>query len=206
MPLSPDHQALAAQTQGVYERQGARFDAERAKGLFERKWLQRFEALLPPSAEILDLGCGAGEPIAQYFIGQGHRLTGVDYATSMIELARARFPAQQWQVADMRQLDLGRRFDGLIGWHSFFHLTPNEQRQTLPRLAAHLKSGGVLLLTVGPQAGEVIGHVGGEAVYHSSLDPAEYQKILQGLGLEIVDFVAEDPECDYASVLLAKKQ
>lgn len=205
VPHSPDFSALAAQTQDVYERQAERFDAERARALIERKWLRRFEELLPQRATILDVGCGAGEPIAQYFIGQGHRLTGIDYAACMIDRVRARFPAHAWQLGDMRQLDLGQRFDGLIGWHSFFHLTPDEQRQTLPRLAAHLDPGGALMLTVGPEAGEVVGHVGGEAVYHSSLAQREYQEIFQSLGLEVVDFVPEDPECDHASVLLAQK-
>ncbi len=197
---------LAAQTQQVYQRQGPRFDAERSKSLIERKWLMRFEALLPKPAEILDLGCGAGEPIAQYFIQHGHALTGIDYAACMIELVQSRFPAHHWAVGDMRHLDLGQSFDGIIGWHSFFHLTPDEQRSTLVRLAAHLKPGGALMLTVGPKAGEAIGHVGGEEVYHSSLAPQAYQSILQTLSLAVVDFVAEDPACDHASVLLARKR
>ena len=196
---------LAAQTQQVYQRQGLRFDTGRIKSLIERKWLTRFEALLPTPAEILDLGCGAGEPIAQYFIQRGHRLTGIDYADCMIELAQERFPAHRWAVMDMRHLELDQTFDGIIGWHSFFHLTPDEQRSTLVRLAAHLKPRGALMLTVGPKAGEVIGHVGGEEVYHSSLAPAEYRKILPERGLEIVDFVLEDPACDQATVLLAQK-
>lgn len=39
---------LALTTQAVYERNAARFDAERPKGLHERVWLDRFAAGLPP--------------------------------------------------------------------------------------------------------------------------------------------------------------
>ncbi len=198
--------ALAAGTQDVYERMGPRFDAERHKHLVERKWLSRFEALLPEQAEILDAGCGAGEPIAQYFIENGHRLTGIDYASSMIQLISQRFPSHDWQLADMRSLELDRQFDGIISWHAFFHLRPNEQRAALVRFADHLKPGGALMLTVGTAEGEVVGHVGGEMVYHSSLSPEEYREILAGQGLRIVDFVFEDPDCDMSSILLAQKQ
>lgn len=206
MDKDPDMDALAANTQDVYERMGPRFDAERHKHLVERAWLLRFEALLPEPAEILDAGCGAGEPIARYFIENGHRLTGVDYSSSMIQLVRKRFPEQDWRLADMRALELNRQFDGIISWHASFHLRPDEQRNALVRFADHLKRGGALMLTTGTVEGEVFGHVGGEMVYHSSLSPEEYRRILTDQGLSIVEFVFEDPDCDMASVLLAQKQ
>lgn len=197
---------VALDTQDVYRRKALRFDGERSKTLFEREWLERFEGLLPDKAAILDVGCGGAEPIAGYFINRGYELTGIDYAETMIRLAMERFPGSAWQVADMRNLDLKTKFDGIIGWHSFFHLTQDEQRATLPVLAKHLRPGGALMLTVGPAAGETIGHVGGEVVYHSSLAPDEYRQILQMLGLRIVDFAVEDPGCDLATILLAQNK
>jgi len=206
MSEKTEMKTLAINTQSVYERQGVRYDAERAKILFERKWLSRFEEFLPQEATILDVGCGSGEPIAHYFIQNGHHLTGIDYAESMIKLAKKRFPDNQWHLVDMRNLDLPQQYDGIIGWHSFFHLTPEEQRSTLVRFAGHLKAGGVLMVTVGTEEGEVVGHVAGERVYHSSLAPEAYRQILNDLGMEIIDFVFEDPQCDYATVLLAQKK
>ena len=41
----------------------------------------------------------------------------------------------------MRTLDLGRRFGGIVAWDSFFHLTADEQRALIPRLAGHLLPG-----------------------------------------------------------------
>lgn len=84
--------ALAAKTRSVYEQYGLQYDTERSRLLFEKKWLRRFEDLLPASAAILDAGCGGGEPIGRYFIEQGYAVTGIDFAASMIELAKARFP------------------------------------------------------------------------------------------------------------------
>lgn len=205
MNQPPASRNLAAITQRIYEQHGPQYDGERAKNLFEHQWLLRFANLLPERGTILDAGCGAGEPIAQYFIQQGHDLTGIDFATSMIALAKERFPHSEWLVADMRTLDLPRTFDGIIGWHSFFHLTPGEQRTTLQHFARHLRPQGVLMLTVGPQEGEVVGHVAGQPVYHSSLSPSAYRAVLEHLGLTIIDFVTEDPECGFATILLAQK-
>ncbi|MBC7283348.1 MAG: SAM-dependent methyltransferase, partial [Hoeflea sp.] len=89
---------------------------------------------------------------------------------------------------------------------SFFHLTPEEQRTALVLLASHLESEGALMLTVGPEAGEVAGHVGDEPVYHSSLSLADYEAILKGLGLRIIQVARQDPDCGFHTVLLARKQ
>lgn len=197
--------ALALRTQDIYERNARRFDSERPKGLHERSWLDRFTAGQPAGAAILDLGCGAGDPIALHLAACGFRITGIDASREMIGLARARLPGGDWRLGDMRDLDLGQRFDGIIGWNSFFHLTREEQRALLPRLANHLNIGGALMLTVGPKDGEVGGQVGDDPVYHSSLAPADYREILVRHGVEIAAFVVEDPECDAQTVLLGRK-
>ena len=192
-------------TRGVYERNAETYDARRSRALFEARWLRRFAASLPEAGHVLDLGCGSGRPIAGWLLGEGFRLTGADFSEPMLELARSRWPNGDWRLADMRRLDLPERFDGIIGWNSFFHLTPDEQRDCLPRLARHLVPDGVLMVTVGPKAGEEIGHVEGDPVYHASLSPAEYATVLEASGMRLTAFVAEDPDCEYHSVLIARR-
>jgi SAM-dependent methyltransferase len=201
--MNDDLADLARQTQAVYEKNAIRFDTERTKGLHERIWLDRFIASLAPGASILDLGCGAGNPIAAHLMGQGFRVTGLDASRAMLALARDRLPHGDWRLGDMRKLDLPETFDGILGWNSFFHLAKEEQRCVLPRLARHLKPGGALMLTVGPRESEAQGHVGDDPVYHASLAPEEYRRILSDSGLTLIRFVAEDSECERQSVLLA---
>lgn len=105
---------------------------------------------------------------------------------------------------DMRELKLDRQFDGIIAWDSFFHLNPDEQRSTLQRFHKHLRPGGALLLTVGHKAGEVLGMVEGEAVYHSSLSQREYKHILGSAGFQETEMVLKDEICD-RTVLLARQ-
>ena len=190
----------------VYDRQAEQFDADRGRAFFEARWLARFGDGLPRGGRVLDLGCGAGRPIAAWLIGEGFRLTGMDFSEKMLAIARQRWPDGDWRQGDMRELSLNMEFDGIIGWDSFFHLTPQEQRATLPRLASHLAPGGRLLVTVGARAGEVTGTVGGEAVYHASLSPAEYATALEACGLRLTAFVAEDPGCGNHTILMAKKE
>jgi SAM-dependent methyltransferase len=188
----------------LYEQHAERFDRERGRSLFERAWLDRFAALMQPGGTILDIGCGSGEPIAAYLIGCGFRLTGLDAAPTLIALCRRRLSDHEWHVADMRSLALGRSFDGMIAWDSFFHLGFDEQRGMFPRFRAHAAPGTVLLFTSGPAHGEAIGSFGGEALYHASLDEAEYRALLDANGFDVVDHRIEDPECGGHTVWLAQ--
>ncbi len=193
-------------TQTVYDRNAEEYDRQRSRTLFEARWLTRFGDSLPKGGRVLDLGCGAGQPIAAWLIAEGFHYTGVDFSTAMLDIARGRWPKQDWRQADMRSLDLGETFDGIIAWNSFFHLTPEDQRIALQRISDHLHEGAVFMVTVGPQAGEVSGHVDGAEVYHASLSPEDYVETCEKTGLEVVDFTPEDPECDFQTVMTALKK
>ncbi|WP_298848927.1 trans-aconitate 2-methyltransferase [uncultured Ruegeria sp.] len=192
-------------THAVYERQATEYDKRRSKALFEARWLARFTACLKPGEHVLDLGCGTGDPIARWFMAEGFDVTGVDFSKAMLAIARDRWPDGDWRHADMREFDLGHTFDGIIAWNSFFHLTAEEQSGCIARMARHLRSGGMLMLTVGPRAGEISGTVGTEPVYHASLSPAEYALCLEENGLRMTGFLAEDPETNSHTVLMARK-
>ena len=188
----------------LYEKNAAAWDRQRGRDLSERPWLERFAARVPAGGEILDVGCGMAEPIARHFIERGFAVTGVDSSPSLIEICRRRFPDRQWLVGDMRKLALGRRFDGVIAWHSFFHLSPDEQRPMFARFAAHVRPGGVLMFTSGHGHGEAIGHWQGEPMYHGSLDPSEYRELLGGNGFSILEHQCRDPGCGNATIWLAR--
>lgn len=198
----PPHERII----GLYEENSAAWAEIRGTTPeIERPWLDRFASLLPAGGTILDLGCGSGAPMAADLIARGFHVTGVDSSASMIGLCRARFPSQKWIVGDMRALDLGQRFDGAMAWHSSFHLTRDDQRALLPRLADHVAPRGALMFTSGPEDGVSIGEWRGEPLYHSSLAPDEYRALLAASGFSVVDHRVRDPECGEATIWIARR-
>ena len=170
----------------------------------EEAWLERFLDLMPPNPRIVDIGCGAGEPVARHLIDKGCRLTGIDSSPAMIDICRGRFPGHKWVVADMRLLSLGRKFDGILAWNSFFHLTQSDQRAMFPAFGSLAASGSALMFTAGPQAGVAMGEMFGEPLFHASLDPDEYRSLLAANGFSVRQMIAEDPDCGKHTIWLAQ--
>jgi len=179
----------------LYERTAAQWDAARRGGPApnERPHLDAFAEALPAGATVLDVGCGGGVPVARDLIARGFMVTGIDSSAALINLCRDRFPEGEWHVADMRRLDLGRRFDALIAWHSFFHLEPDDQRAMFPIFARHAAAHALLMFTCGPVAGAAIGEWQGEPLYHASLSQEQYRELLSANGFEDTRFVAGEP-------------
>ena len=191
----------------LYERRAREWvdDRSRPGRFFERAWLDRFATLAKPGGSILDLGCGPGKPMAAYLLSKGCDICGVDSSPTMISLASANFPDREWIVADMRKVALGRTFDGVMAWDSFFHLNFEDQKWMFPIFRAHAKSGAPLMFTSGPQHGEAIGSFRGEPLYHASLAPDEYRSLLAVNGFAVVDVRLDDSETAGHSVWLARR-
>ncbi|HCP81673.1 MAG TPA: SAM-dependent methyltransferase [Octadecabacter sp.] len=191
----------------TYERVATDFQATRNKSLFEKPCLDRMLGITPRNTgqrRVLDLGCGPGAPIATYLEDRGLAVTGVDGAANMVDLFNATLPNARAIHADMRTLDLGERFDALLAWDSFFHLSQDAQRAMFPIFAKHAAPNAALMFTSGTSDGEVWGHAATEQVYHSSLDPEEYRALLMAYGFKVISFRPEDPNCHGHSIWLAR--
>ncbi|MFW2001457.1 class I SAM-dependent methyltransferase [Acinetobacter ursingii] len=201
-----NNERLAQKIIQIYQKYGRDWTELRGDYLYEKAWLDRFLALLSSTdANVLDLGCGSGQPIAAYLIENGCQVTGVDRSEVMLEMARESFPEQTWINVDMRHFRFDQQFDGILAWDSFFHLTPDDQREMFAQFSAHAKRGAALMFTSGPSHGEAIGEMFGEPLYHASLDAEEYRALLAQYGFDVVKMVAEDAECTGHTVWLAKK-
>jgi len=188
----------------LYQSHAGRYDAQRDRSLMEKEHLKALCGRLREGARVLDLGCGAAEPIAQYFIEQGYALTGVDIAPAMILLCRRRFPEQQWLEGDMRSIDLAEQFDAVVAWDSMFHLTADEQRALIPRIAKRMAPNGLFMFTSGTRFGSSIGTLCGSDLYHASLDTREYERRLADEGFLVLAHTVEDPACGFHTVWLAQ--
>ena len=124
----------------------------------------------------------------------------------MIAMAQKNFPKQTWVQADMRTVELDQKFNAILAWDSFFHLTPDDQRQMFAQFAQFSVANTALMFTSGPTAGEAMGDMFGDALYHASLSQDEYRVLLKQYGFNVVKMVANDVECTGHTVWLAQKQ
>ncbi|WP_428943346.1 class I SAM-dependent methyltransferase [Pantoea sp. FN060301] len=190
----------------LYERHCVAFEKMRPANLLEKRWIDSFAQSVLPGGHILDMGCGNGTPVAQYLFALGFQVTGIDSSSSMIARCREKFPDNAWLVADMRELDLKRKFDGILAWDSFFHLARAGQRQMFDIFSAHASDGAALMFNAGPTDGEAIGEFKGEPLYHSSLAADEYRALMQQSGFRNIKHVVADPLCGGRTIWLAEKR
>ncbi len=192
---------------GHYERHGRAWEADRRSAAWtDKAWHDRFTSTLPQAARVLDLGCGGGSPVALNMARLGFRITGVDTSATLISLCRNRMPDQEWIAADMRSLSLGRGFDGILAWDSFFHLSHEDQRRMFRVFAKHVTRGSILMFNAGPAHGEAIGAYRGDPLYHASLSRAEYGALLDGAGFDILAHTVEDPSIGGRTAWLARSR
>ncbi|WP_407568901.1 class I SAM-dependent DNA methyltransferase [Deinococcus altitudinis] len=112
----------------------------------------RDAGLTPVSA--LDLACGTGALTAE-LAELGLKVTGLDFSAEMLAVAQTRLPGLTFVQADLRDFELGERFD-LIScvFDSLNNLTrPEDLQLALGRMAAHLNPGGLLAFDVNTRTG-----------------------------------------------------
>lgn len=103
---------------------------------------------LPPRAHVLDLGCGAGDPVSTILEDLGHDLWAIDASPRLLDLYRARFPQARTACEPVEtSAYFARDFDGVVAIGLLFLLDENEQRALLHRLGSVLRPGGRLLFS-----------------------------------------------------------
>lgn len=173
-------------------------------GLIEQKYLDVLISEMEDNADVLDVGCGTGKPILEYLLDNNLNVIGVDASTEILAIARKNFPTTKFVLEDMRKLALNKKFDGLIAWHSFFHLPEVDQPRMFEIFEFHLKPKGILLFTSGPERGEVWGMNGGQNLFHASLNTDEYHELLKKHNFEVLSHTVNDVDCGGATVWMAK--
>lgn len=106
---------------------------------------------LPPSARLLDLGCGVGRH-AVALTRLGLRVVAADIAPSGLAacagwLARERLPARLVQHDVARLPFADGAFDALLSFHVIYHTTVAGLRGVLGEIRRTVRPGGALYLT-----------------------------------------------------------
>jgi cyclopropane fatty-acyl-phospholipid synthase-like methyltransferase len=154
-------------------------------------------AKLPERATVLDLGCGAGEPVAREFVTHGFRVTGVDVSLGQIERARGNVPEATFIHTDMTSVQFpAETFDAVSAFYSITHVPRNEHAALVQRIATWLRPSGLFVASFGSSEGDWLGEWLGIPMFFSHHDPEETKRLIHdaGLRLEQVELVEQDNE------------
>ncbi|WP_052849059.1 class I SAM-dependent methyltransferase [Streptomyces avicenniae] len=95
-----------------------------------------------PVRDVLELGSGGGH--TAYHLAPRHTLTLVDLSPGMLDLSRRLLPDATHVAGDMRDVRLGRTFDGVLVHDAIDYMTTADDLSAVFRTAfAHLRPGGV---------------------------------------------------------------
>ena len=132
----------------IYDEFAATYDENR--GLFDMtEILDSFFARLPMKpGRLLDLGCGAGEPFARFFVDHGWDVTGVDFSHQILHFATKYVPEMTTMYADMRDVSFDpARFDAITAIYSLFHVPRIDHPSLFEKFHAWLRPEGKALFT-----------------------------------------------------------
>jgi len=98
-------------------------------------------------ARLLVLACGTGGHIT-YFKDR-FRVSGLDLSEDMLERARGKFPDIRFHLGNLIDFDLKAEFDAMVCLYGSigFVRTVDGLRASMKRIAAHLRPGGLALIT-----------------------------------------------------------
>src|SRR3954454_17054253 len=134
-------------TRDAYERYAEQYAHHRSDRSAIRPLIERFVALLPGGASVLDVGCGPGVDTGSLAL-RGVHTVGLDFAAAMLAMAAPHTGGRVVQ-ADQRSLPFtDGRFDGIWTRDTAHHLAKAEMRGVASEYARVLRPGGVVCLGV----------------------------------------------------------
>ncbi|MBX9564193.1 class I SAM-dependent methyltransferase [Aeromonas hydrophila] len=142
---------------------------------------QSFLALLPPSAHLLEAGCGEGDDLC-FFRQQGLVVTAFDARLAQARIASRR-SGQPVRVCHIEQLHSVVPYDGIWARGALPAIAPDELSGALTHLAGLLKPAGALYCAFPHPSGQIVatGSTPGApaAQAHLSLTPLDEDGLRQ---------------------------
>ena len=178
--------------QVIYDHFAESYEANR--GLFDMtEVFDTFYSRLDAGAgKLLDLGCGAGEPWAKYFVERGWQVTGVDFSKCMLEHAVRYVPEMRTIAGDMREVRFeADTFDAVTAIYSLFHVPEKDHQPLFANIYRWLVPGGKFLFTYATR--EYTGQLEfdgykefmGQQLYYSHTSPERLNHLLKKIGFTI---------------------
>ena len=151
------------------------------------KELKKFVNFLPKKAKILDVGCGAGVPVAKFLVNSGFEVVGIDSSESMLKLARKNVPKAKFIKKDMTKLNFKTNsFDGIMALYSIIHVPRKEHFLIFQNFHNILKPNSIMLVSMCSNEIEREADFHGERMYWSCYNPKKSLQIIKDAGFKII--------------------
>ncbi|MDE6292185.1 MAG: methyltransferase domain-containing protein [Bacilli bacterium] len=102
---------------------------------------------------ILDLGCAVGS-FTKYVADKGFMVDGIDYSKNMIDIAKSKVNNATFYVMDMLDLDLNKKYDGVMAINSTIHVEKKRMQELFESIYNVLNENGVFFIILQEGDGE----------------------------------------------------
>lgn len=137
-----------------FENRLSGYDEHMLSEIYGAEEFYKFTAAELPVTEhcsILDLGCGTGLELEQYFaINPTAMITGIDLSRGMLSALKNKFPDKQLELICGSYFDIPLNYDiyhAAVSVESLHHFTPEEKLPFYKKLQKSLKAEGYFILT-----------------------------------------------------------
>jgi SAM-dependent methyltransferase len=162
----------------------------------DRHILDRFAEAVGGQGLVADLGCGPGH-VAKYLHERGVTVCGIDLSPEMVRCATRLCPGLEFQVGDMRSLDLpDASLAGIVAFYSIVHFEASELGAVFSESRRVLAHDGSMLLAF---------HVGDQTVHVDDLwgqpvnldfrfhRPSDVTSALRAAGFTVTESAEREP-------------
>lgn len=147
-----------------------------------------FLSLIPEGGLILDFGCGSGRD-SRYFLSKGYKVEAVDGSETLCEIASENTGLEVRKML-FSELNDNEKFDGIWACASVLHLTKEELRMVLLKMAHADKTGGYIYVSF--KYGDFEGYRG-ERYFSDFTEKSfrEYISVISGMDI-VKDWITSD--------------
>ncbi len=153
------------------------------------KYTARLIELLPAGSELLELGCGPGDPTTKT-LAERYSVTANDISESCLNLARKNAPTAKFILSDMTSLafDPGS-FDAVVAYYAFHHVPRDRYEPLLKNISSWLRKGGLFMAAMYPYDFEnlVTEDWHGATMYWSSFNEEKTLQLIRDAGLTVIE-------------------
>lgn len=102
---------------------------------------EKFERLLEPHAQILDLGCGSGRD-AKHFLDEGYKVEAIDGSQALCASA-SEYIGKEVKCVMFEDIDYTDEFDAVWACASLLHVSKSELPGIIQKVRDVIKPGGI---------------------------------------------------------------